>query len=54
VAPLLGRVGLTPEVIVDPEERLTVRSQVALLDEAAASRGGLGEDFEPNCVAARV
>ena len=35
VAPLLKRVGLTPEVIADPEERLSVRSQVALLDEAA-------------------
>ena len=27
VAPLLKRVGLTPEVIADPEERLSVRSQ---------------------------
>jgi hypothetical protein len=27
VVPLLRRVGLTPEVIADPEERLTVRSQ---------------------------
>jgi AraC-like DNA-binding protein len=35
VAPLLRRAGLTPEVIADPEERLSVRSQVALLDEAA-------------------
>jgi AraC-like DNA-binding protein len=35
VAPLLRRVGLTPEVIADPEERLSVRSQVALLDETA-------------------
>src|SRR5499426_2289736 len=35
VTPLLRRVGLTPEVIADPEERLSVRSQVALLDEAA-------------------
>jgi hypothetical protein len=33
--PLLGRLELTPEVIADPEERLSVRSQVALLDEAA-------------------
>src|SRR5262249_1073650 len=30
MAPLLRRVGLTPEVIADPEERLSVRSQVAL------------------------
>jgi Arabinose-binding domain of AraC transcription regulator, N-term len=30
VAPLL-----TPQVIADPEERLSVRSQIALLDEAA-------------------
>src|SRR5262249_48410178 len=35
VAPLLRHVGLTPEVIADAEERLSVRSQVALLDEAA-------------------
>jgi AraC-like DNA-binding protein len=35
VAPLLKNVGLTPEVIADPEERLSVRSQIALLDEAA-------------------
>src|SRR6476660_9399248 len=35
VAALLRRVGLTPEVIADPEERLNVRSQIALLDEAA-------------------
>jgi AraC-like DNA-binding protein len=35
VAPLLRRVGLTPELIDEPEERLTVRSQIALLNEAA-------------------
>jgi hypothetical protein len=35
VASLLRRVGLTPEVIADPEERLSVRSQIAFLDEAA-------------------
>ena len=35
VAPLLKRAGLTPELIADPEERLSVRSQIALLDEAA-------------------
>jgi AraC-like DNA-binding protein len=35
VAPLLRRAGLTPEVVADPDERLSVRSQVALLDEAA-------------------
>src|SRR5262245_30186844 len=35
VAPLLGRVGLTPELIADPEERLSVPSQIALRDEAA-------------------
>jgi AraC-like DNA-binding protein len=35
VAPLLRRVGLTPELIADPEQRLSVRSQIALLDEAA-------------------
>jgi len=35
VAPLLKRVGLTPELIAKPEERLSVRSQIALLEEAA-------------------
>jgi Arabinose-binding domain of AraC transcription regulator, N-term len=35
VVPLLARVGLTPEMIADPEERLSVRSQIALLDQAA-------------------
>jgi AraC-like DNA-binding protein len=35
VAPLLQRVGLTPELIAEPQERLSVRSQIALLDEAA-------------------
>jgi Arabinose-binding domain of AraC transcription regulator, N-term len=35
VAPLLRRVGLTPEQIADPEVRLSVRSQIALLDETA-------------------
>ena len=35
VEPLLRRVGLTPELISEPEERLSVRSQIALLDEAA-------------------
>src|SRR5215813_2312152 len=37
VAPFLKRAGLTPEVIADPEERLSVRSQIALLDEAAVA-----------------
>ena len=35
VTPLLVRVGLTPELIADPDERLSVRSQVRLLEEAA-------------------
>ena len=35
IAPLLKRVGLTSEVIADPEERLSVRSQITLLHEAA-------------------
>ena len=53
VAPLLKRAGLTLEVIADPEERLSVRSQVALLDEAAIAlkddRLGfsLARDFDP-------
>jgi AraC-like DNA-binding protein len=37
VVPLLRHVGLTLEVIADPEERLSVRSQIALLDEAASA-----------------
>src|SRR5260370_14077168 len=53
VAPLLRRGGVTPEVMSDPEERLSVRSQVALLDEAAIAlkddRLGftLARDFDP-------
>jgi AraC-like DNA-binding protein len=53
VEALLNRVGLTPEVIADPEERLSVRSQVALLDEAAIALKDdhlgftLARDFEP-------
>ena len=35
VAPLLRRAGLTPELIAEPEERLSVRSQITLLDQAA-------------------
>jgi hypothetical protein len=35
VVPLLRRAGLTPEVIADPEQRLSGRSQIAFLDEAA-------------------
>src|SRR6266566_8214292 len=53
VAPLLKRVGLTPEAIADPEERLNVRSQIALLDEAAIALKDdclgftLARDFDP-------
>jgi hypothetical protein len=35
VAPLLTRAGLTPELIAQPDERLSVRSQIAFLNEAA-------------------
>jgi Arabinose-binding domain of AraC transcription regulator, N-term len=35
LGPVLERSGLTPELIAEPEERLSVRSQIALLDEAA-------------------
>src|SRR3954469_2047857 len=35
VAPLLKHAGLTPELIADPEQGLSVPSQIALLDEAA-------------------
>jgi hypothetical protein len=37
VAPLLKRVGLTPELIAEPKERLSVQSQIRLLDEAAVA-----------------
>jgi AraC-like DNA-binding protein len=37
VAPFLTRVGLTPEVIAEPEERLSVGSQITLLNEAAVA-----------------
>ena len=53
VAPLLRRVGLTPELIADPEERLSVRSQIALLDEAAIALKDdcigftLARDYDP-------
>jgi AraC-like DNA-binding protein len=35
VAPLLKRVGLTPELIANPEGQLSVQSQIRLLNEAA-------------------
>jgi AraC-like DNA-binding protein len=37
VAPLLMRAGLTPELIAEPEERLTVRGQITFLSEAASA-----------------
>jgi len=54
--PLLRRVGLTPEVIADPEERLIVRSQIKLLDEAAIALHDdclgftLARDFDPRAL----
>ena len=53
VAPLLKSVGLTPEVIAEPEQRLSVRSQIAFLDEAAKALKDdslgftLARDFDP-------
>jgi AraC-like DNA-binding protein len=53
VAPLLKRAGLTPELIADPEERLSVQGQIALLNEAAIALKDdclgftLARDFEP-------
>jgi hypothetical protein len=53
VAPLLKRVGLTPELIADAEERLSVQSQIRLLDEAAVALKDdclgftLARDFDP-------
>ena len=37
VGPLLKRAGLTPEAMADPEERLSVQGQIALLNEAATA-----------------
>ncbi len=56
VAPLLRRAGLTPEVIADLEERLSVRSQITLLDEAAIALQDdwlgftLARDFDPRAL----
>jgi AraC-like DNA-binding protein len=56
VAPLLRRVGLTPESIADSEERLSVRSQITLLDEAAIALQDdslgftLARDFDPRAL----
>src|SRR5260221_4501963 len=53
VAPLLKRAGLTPEAIADPQERLSVQSQIRLLDEAASALKDdcfcftLARDFDP-------
>jgi hypothetical protein len=53
VASLLQRAGLTPEVIADPKERPSVRSQIVLLDEAAIALKDdcigftLARDFDP-------
>jgi AraC-like DNA-binding protein len=53
VEPLLRRVGLTPEVIADPVERLSVRSQITLLDQAAVALKDdclgftMARDFDP-------
>jgi AraC-like DNA-binding protein len=53
VEPLLKRAGLTPEAIADPEQRLSVRSQITLLDEAAIALKDdclgftLARDFDP-------
>jgi AraC-like DNA-binding protein len=53
VAPILRRAGLTPELVAEPEERLSVRSQIRLLDEAAIALKDdclgftLARDFDP-------
>jgi AraC-like DNA-binding protein len=53
VTPLLRRAGLTREMIADPEERLSVRSQIAFLEEAANALRDhylgftLARDFDP-------
>jgi AraC-like DNA-binding protein len=56
VAPILRRVGLTSELVADPEERLSVRSQIALLDEAATALNDdclgftLARDHDPRAI----
>jgi AraC-like DNA-binding protein len=56
VVPLLRRMRLTPEVIADPEKRLSVRSQIKLLDEAAIALQDdclgftLARDFDPRAL----
>ena len=53
VEPLLRRAGLTPEVIAEPEERLSVQSQITFLEEAASALKDdclgftLARDFDP-------
>jgi AraC-like DNA-binding protein len=37
LGPLLNRSGLTPQAIAEPEERLSVRSQISFLEEAASA-----------------
>src|SRR5262244_3407650 len=37
LGPLLSRSGLTPQAIAEPEERLSVRSQIKFLEEAASA-----------------
>src|SRR6516162_11611095 len=37
LGPLLSRSGLTPQAITEPEERLSVRSQITFLEEAATA-----------------
>ena len=52
-APLLRRVGLTSELVAKPEERLSVPSQIAFLDEAAIALKDdcigftLAQEFDP-------
>jgi len=53
VTPVLNRVGLSPELVAEPEGRLSVRSQIALLDEAATALNDdclgftLAREFDP-------
>jgi AraC-like DNA-binding protein len=53
VEPLLRRAGLTPEVIADSEERLSVQSQITLLDQASVALKDdclgftMARDFDP-------
>jgi AraC-like DNA-binding protein len=56
VPPLLRRAGLTPELLAEPDGRLSVRSQIRFLDEAAQALDDdslgftLAREFDPRAI----